>query len=86
MLRDVIMKKLLSIDTTKVPVVKDVIVPGLDVYPLFLDTQNGVWVLRVIFAPGVTLPKHFHTGTVHFFTMSGSWHYLEHPDDPQTAG
>jgi len=41
MLRDVIMKKLLSIDTTKVPVVKDVIVPGLDVYPLFLDTQTA---------------------------------------------
>jgi hypothetical protein len=32
------------------------------------------------------LPKHFHTGTVHLWTLSGQWHYLEYPEQPQTAG
>ena len=47
---------------------------------------NGVWVIRVKFAPGVTLPLHFHTGTVHAYTMSGCWYYTEHPGQKQTAG
>jgi len=43
-------------------------------------------VLRVKFAPGVTLPLHFHTGAVHLYTMSGCWYYTEYPDQKQTAG
>ncbi|MGI9288456.1 MAG: 2,4'-dihydroxyacetophenone dioxygenase family protein [Pseudomonadales bacterium] len=78
--------KLLTINTNNVPIIKDSIMPGVDTQPLFLDPQNGIWVLRVIFAPGVTLPKHFHTGTVHLWTMSGNWNYVEYPDQPQTAG
>jgi len=69
-----------------VPFVKNALAPGIDVQPLFLDPQNGVWALRVIFAPGIALPKHFHTGCVHLWTMSGSWHYAAYPDQPQTAG
>ena len=65
--------------------VKDAL-PGVDICPLFLDSENGTWVIRALFQPGLTLPKHFHTGTVHFYTMAGSWHYLEYPDQPQTAG
>ena len=76
---------LLTLDTSKLPVVKDVI-PGLDIWPLFLDPENGTWVVRVLFKPGVTLPQHFHTGTVHFYTLSGCWYYLEYPDQKQTAG
>lgn len=76
---------LLTLDTSKMPAVKDAI-PGLDIYPLFLDAENGLWVLRVQFQPGVTLPKHFHTGTVHFYTLSGCWYYLEYPEQKQTAG
>lgn len=76
---------LLTLDTTKLPLVKNAL-PGVDIYPLFLDPENGVWVLRALFAPGVTLPKHFHTGSVHFYTLSGCWHYLEYPDQKQTAG
>jgi quercetin dioxygenase-like cupin family protein len=60
--------------------------PGIKAHPLFLDAQNGLWVLRVKFAPGVTLPLHFHTGTVHMYTMSGCWYYSEYPDQKQTAG
>ena len=76
---------LLTLDTSKMPAIKDAI-PGLDIYPLFLDAENGLWVLRVQFQPGVTLPKHFHTGTVHFYTLSGCWYYLEYPEQKQTAG
>lgn len=60
--------------------------PGTTIFPLFLDRENGVWVLYAKFAPGTILPTHFHTGTVHFFTTKGMWNYLEHPEDPQTGG
>ena len=76
---------LLTINTHSAPIVVDAL-PGVDVWPLFLDAQKGVWVLRAKFKPGVTLPKHFHTGEVHFYTTAGEWYYLEHPDQPQTAG
>ncbi len=76
---------LLTLNTNDEPVIKDAL-PGVDVWPLFLDPENGVWVIRARFKAGVTLPKHFHTGVVHFYTMAGFWHYLEYPDQPQTAG
>jgi len=76
---------LLTLNTTEETLIKDVL-PGLDIYPLFLDPENGTWVVRALFKPGTTLPKHFHTGTVHFYTLSGQWNYLEYPDQPQTAG
>lgn len=60
--------------------------PGVSLTPLFLDRENGIWVLYAKFEPGTRLPTHFHTGTVHFFTTKGRWGYLEHPEDPQTAG
>ena len=60
--------------------------PGSTIIPLFLDRENGVWVLYGKFDPGTTLPPHFHTGTVHFFTTKGQWNYVEYPEDPQTAG
>ncbi len=42
--------------------------------------------IRVKFAPGVTLPLHFHTGTVHAYTDVGLLVYTEHPEQKQTAG
>jgi hypothetical protein len=60
--------------------------PGSTIIPLFLDRENGVWVLYGKFDPGTTLPPHFHTGTVHFLTTKGQWNYVEYPEDPQTAG
>jgi len=59
---------------------------GVSLTPLFLDPENGVWVMYGRFAPGTVLPKHYHTGTVHFFTTKGEWNYVEYPDYPQTAG
>lgn len=79
-------KELLTLNTNELPIFKDALIPGVDVQPLFLDPHNGVWVLRVIFAAGVILPTHYHTGTVHLFTLSGCWNYSEYPDQPQTAG
>lgn len=76
---------LLTLNTNEENLIKDAL-PGVDVYPLFLDPENGTWVIRAIFKAGVTLPKHFHTGVVHFYTLSGRWNYLEYPDQPQTAG
>lgn len=60
--------------------------PGVHVTPCFLDTENGVWVIYARFDAGTLLPTHFHTGTVHFYTTAGSWAYIEHPEDVQTAG
>ncbi len=59
---------------------------GVTLTPLFLDREAGVWVIYGKFAPGATLPTHYHTGTVHFFTTKGRWNYVEHPEDPQVAG
>ena len=59
---------------------------GYEIRPLFLDRENGTWVLYAKFPPGTLLPRHFHTGTVHFFTTKGRWNYVEYPEDPQTAG
>lgn len=61
-------------------------IPGVDVTPCFLDSENGVWVLYANFHPNTILPRHFHTGSVHFFTTKGSWYYIEYPDDVQTEG
>ncbi|MAK45201.1 MAG: 2,4'-dihydroxyacetophenone dioxygenase, partial [Spongiibacter sp.] len=81
-------KALLTLNTHEMPMYKDALpgVPGVDAQPLFLDPHQGIWVLRAVFHPGVVLPKHYHTGTVHLFTLSGSWNYVEYPDQPQTAG
>ncbi|NVC92310.1 2,4'-dihydroxyacetophenone dioxygenase [Vibrio natriegens] len=76
---------LLTLNTNEESLIKDAL-PGVDIYPLFLDAENGTWVVRAIFKPGITLPKHYHTGVVHFYTLSGMWHYLEYPDQKQTAG
>jgi quercetin dioxygenase-like cupin family protein len=78
--------RLLSVDTNMSKFLEGLLHPGIKAHPLFLDPYNGVWVLRVKFAPGITLPMHFHTGTVHAYTMSGCWYYTEYPNQRQTAG
>ena len=78
--------KLLTVDSNISKFLEGLLHPGIKAHPLFLDPYSGVWVLRVKFAPGVTLPLHFHTGAVHLYTMSGCWYYSEYPDQKQTAG
>lgn len=53
---------------------------------LQVDVDAGLWVVRTKFAAGMTVPTHKHTGVVHAFTLSGSWMYLEYPDDVNVAG
>lgn len=79
------LERLLCVHTEQEKLIKNVL-PGVHIYPLMLDVENGVWVLRAQFDPGVTLPNHFHTGTVHLYTLSGCWHYIEYPEDKQVAG
>ncbi|CAD5109938.1 2,4'-dihydroxyacetophenone dioxygenase family protein [Zestomonas carbonaria] len=81
-------KELLTLNTRELPIYEDAVpgIPGIDSQPLFIDTHSNVWVLRIIFKPGVLMPVHYHTGTVHLWTLSGKWYYLEYPDQPQTAG
>jgi quercetin dioxygenase-like cupin family protein len=38
------------------------------------------------FDPNTRLPRHYHSGTVHFYTTAGAWGYVEHPEDLQAAG
>lgn len=78
-------RELLTANTRDLPVYKDAL-PGVDMQPLFLDPHNGVWVLRLWFQPGVLLPTHYHTGSVHLWTLSGCWNYVEYPHQPMTAG
>jgi hypothetical protein len=81
-------RELLTLSTHELPVYKDAIpgIPGVDVQPLMLDPHNGTWVVRALIHPGVRLPTHYHTGCVHLWTLSGRWHYVEYPEQPQTAG
>lgn len=53
---------------------------------LQVDIDQGLWVVRTRFSPGMTVPTHKHTGSVLAFTMSGSWKYLEYPSDVNRAG
>jgi 2,4'-dihydroxyacetophenone dioxygenase len=78
-------ERLLSININEEPYFPGA-AEGSEIIPLFLDRENGVWVLYGRFAPGTLVPTHFHTGVVHFFTTKGRWHYLEHQESPQIAG
>jgi 2,4'-dihydroxyacetophenone dioxygenase len=58
---------------------------GLEFQLLQASVENGLWVVRTRFAPGVTIATHRHTGEVFAVTFSGSWRYLEYPQ-VNTAG
>jgi 2,4'-dihydroxyacetophenone dioxygenase len=53
---------------------------------LQVDVDQGLWVIRTRFTPGMTVDTHKHTGSVLAFTLSGSWKYLEYPNDVNRAG
>ena len=53
---------------------------------LQVDVDADLWVIRTRFRPGMTVDTHKHTGVVHAFTLSGSWKYLEYPDEVNVAG
>lgn len=58
---------------------------GTHLQLLHVDVEQGLWVIRTRFEPGVVVPTHRHTGQVFAFTISGSWKYAEYPE-VNTAG
>lgn len=58
---------------------------GTHLQLLQADEEEGLWVVRTKFEPGVTIPTHKHTGCVYAVTFSGKWKYLEYPE-VNTAG
>lgn len=78
--------ELLSVNENNIPLVTDSLGPGVHVKPLRLDLEAGCWVVLATFSPGAVVPLHYHTGIAEVYTLSGSWHYREYPDQPQTAG
>ena len=53
---------------------------------LHVNVEAGLWVIRTLFSPGTTVQRHKHTGEIFAFTSSGSWYYLEYPEDINIAG
>lgn len=43
-----------------------------------INPVNGEWTTLLKLPAGTRLPKHHHAGTVHVYTVAGSWRYLEH--------
>lgn len=58
---------------------------GVKFQLLQYDIEGGLWVVRTIFEPGVTIQKHKHTGEVYAVTYSGAWKYHEYPETVNRA-
>ncbi len=58
---------------------------GVELQLLQIDLDQGLWIVRTRFQPGITIATHKHTGCVFAVTFAGSWRYLEYPD-VNTAG
>jgi quercetin dioxygenase-like cupin family protein len=78
--------ELLTINETDNPLLRDALGPGVHFKPLRIDMEAGCWAVLAVLSPGARLPLHYHTGVAEGYTISGRWHYLEYPDQPQTAG
>ncbi|WP_067839104.1 2,4'-dihydroxyacetophenone dioxygenase family protein [Nocardia lijiangensis] len=78
--------ELLTVNEQNIPLIHDALGPGVHFKPLRLDLEAGCWVVLARFSPGAKVPLHYHTGIAEAYTLSGSWHYLEYPDQLQTAG
>ena len=53
---------------------------GVDLQLLQVDLDQGLWIVRTRFQPGITIQTHKHTGSVFAVTFAGSWKYLEYPE------
>lgn len=58
---------------------------GVTFQLLQVDVEFGLWVVRTIFEPGVTIQRHRHTGEVYAVTFKGAWKYLEYPETVNRA-
>ena len=50
---------------------------NLELKVVQVKINEGLWVVRNRFQPGVVVQKHKHTGPVYAFTLSGAWKYAE---------
>ena len=50
---------------------------GTELKVLVAKVQEGLWIVRTRFSPGVEVQTHKHTGQVYAYTLSGAWHYAE---------
>ncbi len=78
--------ELLTVNIDQIPLLKDLVAPGIHVQPLRLDPERGEWVFLATLAPGCELPLHYHTGPAQVWTIQGRWEYKEYPDQPQVGG
>lgn len=62
------------------------IMPGTEMKVTHVNLKDGLWVVRDRIAPGTKVQTHRHTGPVFAFTVSGTWYYLESPDEVNHAG
>ncbi len=51
---------------------------GVRFRPVAFNVSQGGWTNILRMTPGTQMPRHYHTGPVHGFTLQGSWRYLEH--------
>ncbi len=58
---------------------------GIALQLLQVDLDQGLWIVRTRFQPGVVIQTHRHTGPVFAVTFAGSWKYREYPE-VNTAG
>ena len=54
---------------------------GIEMKLMRVVPEQGIWIIRNRFRPGVQVQTHRHTGTVEAFTLSGRWHYAEYKID-----
>ena len=78
--------KLLTINEQDIPLIRDAFGEGVHFKPLRIDLEGGCWVVLATFSPGAVVPLHYHTGIAEVYTLSGSWHYQEYPEQVQVAG
>lgn len=78
--------ELLTVNEQNIPLINDALGLGVHFKPLRLDLEVGCWVVLATIAPGASIPLHYHTGIAEAYTLLGRWHYLEYPDQMQTAG
>jgi quercetin dioxygenase-like cupin family protein len=54
------------------------LMPGIEMKVLRVGGDSGTYTLMNRFAPGIVLPRHYHHGEVHAWTIEGEWGYLEY--------
>ena len=79
-------EELLTVNQAELPLLENILGPGIHAVSLRLDIEHGEAVAILRLEPGAELPLHYHTGPAEVYTIQGRWLYKEYPDQPQTAG